>query len=166
MDYLIHLAILVSIYSILSLSLNVIAGYAGLISMATSAFMGMGAYFVAIMLTKFDLNFFLALGLAMIIVGIIAFFVDLVFSRLRGDYFTLGSMGIVVITSGIFINWQPVTNGPAGIANIPRPNLFGFELSENWQFLCLSIFILILTYLVCEWIVNLYFSRTPILDLA
>jgi len=159
MDYFIHLAILVSIYSILSLSLNALAGYTGLISIATSAFMGIGAYSVAIMLTKFDLNFFLALSLAMIIVGIIAFLVDLAFSRLRGDYFTLGSMGIVVITSGIFINWQSVTNGPAGIANIPRPNLFGFELSENWQFLCLSIFLLILTYLVCEWISNSSFGR-------
>ncbi|MEI7683320.1 MAG: branched-chain amino acid ABC transporter permease [Candidatus Saccharibacteria bacterium] len=159
MDYFIHLAILISIYAILALSLNLLAGYTGLISMATSAFMGIGAYFVAVTLTRFELNFFVALVLAAIVVGVIAYLVDFALSRFRGDYFAMGSLSIVIVASGIFVNWQSITGGPLGIANIPRPNVFGFELSENWHILGLSLLFLLFTYLICQWIAMSSFGR-------
>lgn len=159
MDFFIHLAILISIYAILALSLNLLVGYAGLISMATAAFMGIGAYFVAVALTRFELNFFVALILAIAFASVIAYLVDFALSRFKGDYFALGSMGIVIVTSGIFVNWQSITGGPLGIANIPRPSIFSFELSENWHILALSLVFLLLTYLVCRWIALSSFGR-------
>ena len=47
MAYLIHLAILISIYAILGLSLNLVVGYTGLLSVAQAAFYGIGAYVTA-----------------------------------------------------------------------------------------------------------------------
>ena len=61
MEYLIHLAILVSIYAILGISLNLVVGYTGLLSITQAAFYGIGAYSTAILLTRYDLNFFISI---------------------------------------------------------------------------------------------------------
>ena len=58
MDYLIHLAIFVSIYAILALSLNLVVGFTGLLSVTHAAFYGIGAYAVAILSVSFGMNFF------------------------------------------------------------------------------------------------------------
>ena len=61
MDYFVHIAILIGIYSILALSLNLIVGYTGLLSITQAAFYGIGAYVTAILLTSFGMNFFLSI---------------------------------------------------------------------------------------------------------
>ena len=66
MEYLIHIAILISIYAILGLSLNLVVGYTGLLSITHAAFYGIGAYVTAILLTSLGLNFFLALLIGII----------------------------------------------------------------------------------------------------
>ncbi len=159
MDYFIHLSVVIVIYSILALSLNVLAGYTGLISMAVAAFMGLGAYCAAFAMTHFGMSFFLALPLAMLFSAIVALLVDFVLARFKGDYFTLGSLGIVAITSGLFINGDSLTGGAVGIANIPRPVLFGLELSENWQMLVLALLLLCATYGICQWVAKSSFGR-------
>ena len=53
MEYLIHLAILFAIYGILGISLNLVVGYTGLLSVTHAAFYGIGAYATAILLTSF-----------------------------------------------------------------------------------------------------------------
>src|SRR5262245_31222687 len=61
MEYLINLAILFSIYGILALSLNLLVGYTGLLSLAQAAFYGIGAYAAALLITKGACGFFAAL---------------------------------------------------------------------------------------------------------
>jgi branched-chain amino acid transport system permease protein len=67
MPYLIHLAILFSIYAILGISLNLVVGYTGLLSMAEAAFYGIGAYVTALLMVNAGANFFVAMA-----VGILA----------------------------------------------------------------------------------------------
>jgi branched-chain amino acid transport system permease protein len=159
MAYLIHLAILISIYAILGLSLNLVVGYTGLLSVAEAAFYGIGAYVTALLLVTSGWNFFLAAIVGMIASGIIALVVGLVLSKFDGDYYALASIGLGVIIYSIFLNWQNVTGGPLGIADIPRPTLFGFNFSDNLSFLALAIVFLFLTYLVSRFIVNSSFGR-------
>jgi branched-chain amino acid transport system permease protein len=64
MEYIVHLIILIGIYGILGLSLNLIVGYTGLLSVTQAAFYGIGAYATAILMISLGLNFFLALGQA------------------------------------------------------------------------------------------------------
>ena len=131
MEYLIHIAILVCIYGTLGLSLNLIVGEMGLLSVTQAAFFGIGAYATALLLVNTGMNFFLATILGMLVTGVVALGIGAILSRFRGDFYTLGSFGFNIIVFSIFLNWQSLTQGPLGIPNIPRPILFGFQFSEN-----------------------------------
>jgi len=159
MEYLIHIAILVSIYAILGLSLNLVVGFTGLLSITQAAFYGIGAYVTAILLTSTGMNFFLAMLIGMLITSILALAIGFVLSRFKDDYYALGSLGFNVIIYGIFLNWYGLTRGPLGIPGIPRPSLFGFTFSENAWFLLLSVICAAIIYFLCQFIVKSSFGR-------
>ncbi len=159
MEYLIHLAILFSIYAILGITLNMIVGFTGLLSVTHAAFYGIGAYSVAILMTSFGMNFFLSLLIGIIISGILALLIGFVLSKFNGDYFALVSLGFNIIIYSIFLNWQDITRGPLGIPGIGRPSIFNFIFSSNLHFLILSILLLILVYFICKFIINSSFGR-------
>lgn len=159
MPYLIHIAVLVSLYATLGLSLNLVVGEAGLLSVTQAAFYGIGAYVVALLLTEAHVNFFVAALAGAGAAGLAALLVGLVFSRFKGDYYALGTLGFSVIVFSIFLNWQDVTSGPLGIPGIPRPELFGLSLSSNESFLVLALVVLAVTFGICAWIRNSSFGR-------
>lgn len=159
MEYLIHLAILGGIYAILGLSLNLVVGYTGLLSITQAAFYGIGAYVTAILLTSYDVNFFLSLILGVLITGIISLFIGFVLSKFKGDYYALGSFGFNVIVYSIFLNAQGLTRGPLGIPGIDRPSLFGFSFSENFTFLLLVVAISVVIFYLSSFITKSSFGR-------
>ncbi len=159
MEYFIHIAILISIYGILGLSLNLVVGYTGLLSVTHAAFYGIGAYSTALAMTKFNINFFLALLIGVVVSGILALLIGVVLSRFRGDYFALGSFGFNIIIFSVFLNWQDVTRGPLGIPGISRPELFGINFADNMMFLMLSIVFCIVVFGICTFITRSSFGR-------
>ncbi len=159
MEYLIHIAILISIYAILGLSLNLVVGFTGLLSITQAAFYGIGAYVTAILLTSTGMNFFVAMFISMIITGVLSLAIGFVLSKFNDDYYALGSFGFNVIIYSIFLNWQSLTRGPLGIPGIPRPSLFGFTFSENIWFLLLSIACVAIVYFICHYITRSSFGR-------
>ena len=159
MEYLIHLAILVGIYATLGISLNLVVGYTGLLSITQAAFYGIGSYATAILLTGFGMNFFLSVIIGIAITIVVSFAIGFVLSRFRGDFFALGSFGFNIIIYSIFLNWQDLTRGPLGIPGIARPKLFGFSFTENFHFLILVAVIVTIIYLISRYIVNSSFGR-------
>lgn len=159
MEYLIHLLILIAIYSILGLSLNLVVGYTGLLSVTHAAFFGIGAYTTAILSVRHGFNFFITLLIGMIISALVSFLVGLVLSRFTDDYYALASFGFNVIVFAIFLNWQSLTRGPLGIPGIDRPELFGYEFSSNLSFLILSVILAALVYLISQFITSSSFGR-------
>src|SRR3989344_8460755 len=109
MEYLIHIAILVGIYAILGLSLNLIVGYTGLVSVTHAAFYGLGAYATAILITRYGWNFFLSVIAGIIITALVSLFIGAVLSRFKEDFYVLCSFGFNVIAWSIFLNWQSLT---------------------------------------------------------
>ena len=159
MEYFIHLGILFSIYAILGISLNLIVGYAGLLSVAHAAFYGIGAYTTAILLTQSGIGFFSSVFFGAITAMIISFLIGAVLSRFRGDYYALGSLGFNVIIFSIFLNWQSLTRGPLGIPGISKPELFGINFFSNFSFLILALLFLVIVYFVSRFIANSSFGR-------
>ena len=159
MEYLIHIAILISIYAILGLSLNLIVGFTGLLSVTQAAFYGIGAYVTAILLTTTGINFFLALLIGIIITGILSLAIGFVLSKFKDDYYALGSFGFNIIIYSVFLNWQELTRGPLGIPGIPRPSLFGYTFSDNLSFLILSAIFALIVYGISVYITNSSFGR-------
>ncbi|HEY0908395.1 MAG TPA: branched-chain amino acid ABC transporter permease [Candidatus Paceibacterota bacterium] len=159
MEYLIHLGILVAIYAILGISLNLVVGYAGLLSITQAAFYGIGAYSTAILMTNYGVNFFVSILVGMVATAIVSLLVGFVLSRFREDYYALGSFGFNIIIYSIFLNWQSLTRGPLGIPGIDRPEVFGFSFSENIWFLVLVVAAGALIYYLTEYISKSAFGR-------
>ena len=159
MEYLIHLAILFAIYAILGVSLNLVVGYTGLLSVTHAAFYGVGAYATAIFLTKADIGFFASVILGVIIVAVVSFIIGIVLSKFKGDYYALGTFGFNTIIFAIFLNWQDLTRGPLGIPGITKPELLGINFANNFNFLILALIFLGLMYFASRFIANSSFGR-------
>lgn len=139
MEYTLHLLILICFYTLLSQSLNLSAGFTGLISLAQAGFYGIGAYTTAILSTQLGLPFWINIPLAMTISGFIAFVVSLIALRTVDDYFIICTLGIQIILFSIMNNWMDLTKGPLGIPGIPSITFFGFSFDSKISFLVLSI---------------------------
>lgn len=159
MEYLIHLGVLFSIFAILALSLQLVVGYTGLLSVTHAAFYGIGAYTTALLITNHGVNFFVAMLAGVVITALASLVVGFVLSKFRGDYYALGSLGFNVIVFSIFLNWQSLTRGPLGIPGIDRPDILGFQFSENILFLALALVFLALAYGLSEWVTTSSFGR-------
>jgi len=153
MAYLLHLLTLIVIYSVLGASLNLMVGYAGLLSLAHAVFYGIGAYTSALLVTKLGLNHFLGLGAAVVVAAAL-------FLRFRDDYFILATMGLQIITHGLLHNWVALTNGPFGIYGIPRPRLAGFPLTSNWSYFGLTLLAAVVVLWALHRLVESPFGRT------
>ncbi len=159
MPYIIHLLILIGIYAILGLSLNLVVGFTGLLSVTQAAFYGIGAYTTALLLTNFGMNFFLSVLIGMVVTAVVSLLIGSILSRFRDDYFALGSFGFNVIVYSIMLNWQSLTRGPLGIPGIARPALFGFSFGDNTSFLVLVVIFAGLTYFIANFITTSSFGR-------
>ena len=134
MEYLIHLAILFAIYGILGISLNLVVGYTGLLSVTHAAFYGIGAYATAILLTSYGINFFASVIVAIIFSSIMALLIGLILSKFDDDYYGLASFGFNIIIFSVFLNWQELTRGPLGIPGISKPNLLAWTFPQIFRF--------------------------------
>lgn len=159
MEYLLHLLILICIYTILSQSLSLVSGYSGQISLAHAGFYGIGAYVAALMSVNFGTPPLLNLVLALLLSGIVAFIVAKVAVKTVDDYFVIITLGIQVVMFSVMNNWQNVTNGPLGIAGIPTFIIFGFQIESKWAYLLVSVFFTALVWFVLNNIMKSPFGR-------
>lgn len=135
MEYLFHILIYIGIFAILSISLNLIVGYTGILSLTHAAFFGVGAYVVALMSLKYKSPFLLNLLIAIIVSSVLGALVSFPSFRIKNDYFILETFAFQIIIFSIFNNWISLTNGPLGLTDIPDPSIFGLRISSNFGFL-------------------------------
>ena len=155
-----RICILIGIYSMLTLGLNLVAGYAGQLSMGNAGFYAIGAYTATLLMIKLGVSFWLSIWAAAIFAGISGFLLGLPSLRLKGSYLTIVTLGFGEIVRMILMNWDPVTNGTLGIRNIPLPSLFGIRLSlANHGLYYLVLVLVLLVSLFCVLIINSKIGR-------
>jgi len=120
-SYYLHIAVLSLLHVLLALGLNLIAGYAGQLSLAQAAFFGIGAYASALLMLNLHWSFWLAAPAGALLAGLVAVAIGLPTLRLKGPYFVISTMGFGEIVRLIFLNWESVTRGPNGLTGIPAP---------------------------------------------
>ena len=162
MEYVLHLFILICFYTMLSQSLNLSAGFAGLISLTHAGFYGIGAYVTAILSTYYFISFWLTIPLAMLISGCIALIVSLIALRTVDDYFIICTLGIQIILFSIMNNWMDVTRGPLGIPGIPSIQFLAFSFDSKLSFLLLSLFFVVFVWFILRNISTSGFGKTLI----
>ncbi len=148
-QYILRIIIMIGVYTILSLSLGLVTGYAGQISLGHAAFYAIGAYVSALLSVNYGLNFFITAPIAAIAAAICGLLLGLPTLRLSGTYLAITTLGFCEVVRMVLLNWESVTNGPLGISKIPRPSLFGmdFTLYNNGLYY-LMLGLLVLTTLV------------------
>lgn len=153
MEYIVNIAIMITIQAIAACGLNIIVGYAGQISLGHAAFYGIGAYSTAMLTTKAGFSFWQALPLVLLIAAFVGFILGLPSLRVKADFLAITTIGINFIVEAIF-NYTPFFGAALGIGGIPRIMFMGERLKNN-GFLALCLFFLAFALLVCR-----YFSRS------
>ncbi len=163
---------MIGIYAILSMGLNVVVGFTGLLNLGYAAFYAVGAYTYAIFASSqanyfipgggFPLSgnwFWLFLIIALAVSGFVGFLLGLPVLRLKGDYLAIVTLGFAEIIRLLFNNLNKpvnVTNGPMGITPIQPPMLFGFTLDRPVHYYGVVLVLFVLTVIVVR---NLQNSR-------
>lgn len=138
MNYALHIAVMIALYAILGLSLNLVVGYGGLLSLCHGAFYGIGAYTGTLLMLKAGFGFPAAVGCAVVLTGLLSLVVAAISLRFRGDFFVLGTMGFQMIVYALLYNCVDLTRGPYGIPGIPKPVVAGVEFRSLPAFLALA----------------------------
>ena len=159
MEYLLHILIIINIYIIVGLSLNLIAGYSGLVSVSHAGFYGIGAYAAALLALNFHVNFIVGIAAGIVAATMIGFAIGYPSLRFRGDFFVIATLGFQMILFDVMNNWMGLTNGPLGLPGIPQPTIFGFQITSHISFFILTLFFAIAVYFVCRRLVNSPFGN-------
>lgn len=131
MEYIFHVLAFIGIYTILAVSLDLLAGYTGLLSVAHAAFYGLGAYTSALLAVRFGAHFLVGVVAGMGIAALVSVAVSMPSLRLHDDYFVIATFGFQMIFFSIFNNWMDLTRGPLGIPAIPPPDIFGWRVESQ-----------------------------------
>jgi len=136
--YLLHIAIVTGIYVALAQSLNIVLGYCGLLSLATPAFFGVGAYVATLLALRAGWDSMATLALAAIaglLTGVVVGFPSLRVSR---HAFVIVTLAATLLLQLLALNWEDVTRGSLGLPNIPAPRLFGMAIQSRIEWYYLS----------------------------
>lgn len=144
MNYVFHLLIYFQIYAIVALSLNLIVGYAGLLTLAHAGYYAVGAYAYAILALNLGWGFVPAALMGCLVAALLSLALSLSAWRLKGDFFVLVSLAVQALIFSTLYNWHSasaplgswhnLTNGPFGITGIPRPSFLGWTPSDPASF--------------------------------
>jgi branched-chain amino acid transport system permease protein len=137
MTYLLHLLIYLDIYVVVAISLNLVVGYCGLLTLAHAGYFAIGSYTYALVALRMGWGFIPAVLFAMAVAAVLSLFVSLAAWRLKGDFFVMASLAVQALILSAANNWfdasapvgtwQNLVNGPFGISAIPKPAIAGIK---------------------------------------
>ncbi|MGH3647826.1 MAG: branched-chain amino acid ABC transporter permease [Micromonosporaceae bacterium] len=132
---------LAAIYAVIGLSVNVITGHAGQVSLGHQAFVGIGAFASAFVVSRLGGDFLMAVVVATLTGAALAALLGLVALRVSGLYLALVTLAFGLTAETTLFNWRAFTGGGAG-AEAPRPALLAGEM--QYAYLCLGVLGLVL----------------------
>ncbi|UWP60815.1 branched-chain amino acid ABC transporter permease [Ruminococcus gauvreauii] len=130
-SYMLRIVTICMMYVMIALSLNLLTGFLGLMTMGHAAFWGIGAYAAAILSTRAGLGMGTCMIVSAVVAGLFSLLLGLPTLRLKGYYLTVVTLGFCEIVRLVEMNSMNLTRGPLGIAGIPSPNLFGIQFTSN-----------------------------------
>jgi branched-chain amino acid transport system permease protein len=156
--YQLHTLIMAGIFAVLALSLNLLLGYTGQLSLGHAAFFGIGAYASALLSVKLEWSPWLGMLAAIVVPGLAGWGIGRLALKLRGAYFVLLTISFAGVISLVSVNWMDLTNGPLGIPGVPAlaialPGLPELSLRTKGAFYYLVLAAVVLAYLVCRRII-------------
>ena len=123
------------LYAVLAISLTLVAGTAGMISLGQAGLLAIGAYASALLAIKLHLPVSVTIPAAGLITALLGTLIIFPSFRLRGHYVTIATLGVGEIVTLTILNWDSLTNGPVGLTGVPPLSAFGTPLvSGTWVY--------------------------------
>jgi branched-chain amino acid transport system permease protein len=178
-QYLLHILIITGIFIIAAMSLNLLLGYTGQLSLGHVAFFGIGAYTSALVALGFEIAIFgypivhepwpefagLAIGTA--VAGLCGYAVGRLSFKVRGAYFVIVTISFAEVMRLVALNWVDLTQGPAALTNIPPfklafPGIGSFMLSSKTSNYYLVLGAAILAFVIIKRLVESRIGRAMV----
>jgi branched-chain amino acid transport system permease protein len=152
--YHLHTLIMAGIFAVLALSLNLLLGYTGQLSLGHAAFFGIGAYATGLLTVKLEWSAWIGLLAAIVLPAVAGYVIGRLALKLRGAYFVLLTISFAGCVSLVSVNWMDLTNGPLGLPGVPPleialPGLPALSLRTKGAFYYVVLAAVALSYLVC-----------------
>lgn len=128
------------LYAILALSLTLVAGTVGQISLGHAGFLAIGAYASALLALDLSVPVPIAILAAGVITAVLGTALVLPAFRLRGHYVSIATLGIGEIVGLVILNWESLTRGPMGVTGIPP---LPFDSTENDYWVTLALLVVL-----------------------
>lgn len=122
--------VFVGIYSIMTIGLCLLMGYAGQISLGHASFFGLGAYISGVITTKYGLNPWLCILMGMAVSAAVAVIIGAPSLKLRGHYLAMATLAFCIIITIVFNENVEWTGGPDGLAFIPGISVMGYPVDS------------------------------------
>ena len=159
-SFLLTLATQALIYGILAMSLDLMLGYTGLASLGHAAYLGLGAYSVAILTTRHGADFWTTIAVGVVVAAAVAAIFGLVALRATGVYYLMITLALGMVVWGLAHRWVTVTQGDNGISGVPRPRGLPWSLSGSLPFYYVALVGFLLALWFLSTIVRSPFGRT------
>lgn len=138
-EFYVNLASQILIAAIMAMSLNLLVGYAGLVSLGHAAYPGLAAYLVGWLVVRADMGHLPAALAALAVTLVVAAFFGVLSLRAKGLSFLMITLALGQILWGAAYRWVSITGGDNGISNITRPHPFGLSLASPAAFYYFSL---------------------------
>jgi branched-chain amino acid transport system permease protein len=157
--YHLHTLIMAGIFAVLALSLNLLLGYTGQLSLGHAAFFGIGAYASGLLTVKLEWSPWIGLVVAVAMPALAGWVIGRLALKIRGAYFVLLTISFSGVVSLVSVNWMELTNGPLGLPGVPAlaialPGLPELSLRTKSAFYYVVLVAVVLCYLVCYGLVR------------
>jgi branched-chain amino acid transport system permease protein len=142
------------IFAIFAMSLDLLLGFTGLMSLGHAAFFGLGAYAVAILGTLFGINAWLALAVGIVVAAAGAALIGFFCVRLSGIPFLMLTLAFSQLVFSVALKWRDVTGGSDGMAIAEKPSFFGIELANSLAMYFMALAFMLLAYWMLRRLLN------------
>jgi len=149
-DYVLQVLSNAWLYAMLALSLTLVAGTVGQISLGHAALLLIGAYASALLSSDLHWSPAVTIPLAGLITAGLGTLLVYPSFRLRGHYVSIATLGVGEVVGLIILNWNGLTRGPLGITGIAPLSLFGWEL-DSMRSVYWFTFIVLLVLAFLQW---------------
>ncbi len=143
-----RLAVVATLQATLAVSLNLVLGYGGLISLGQTGFYAIGAYSGALLALRTGLPLPATLLAGTLAAASAGWLLARPILRLRGHYFAMATLAFAEIVRLVAYNWDDVTRGASGLPGIPRPTVLGWTAATHRDSFYLALALLALALLV------------------
>jgi len=148
--FFVYILALIYVTALLAMSLNMVVGYGGLFQFHHAVFYGVGAYSVALMLTKTTLPMWIGFIVGPVVAAITGLIIGWFCVRLTRLYFGMLQISLGSLIWAIVFRWYNFTGGDDGIHGIPMPSLISSLNSSYYFILIILVICLILMYMILK----------------